>query len=85
MAIIFTLVETAKANQVHPYYYLMYLLKKMPGHMEDTCFDFLGDMMPWSEAYRAYEKISKEETFRNCSDQEPVIFPKTPRKKNQAS
>lgn len=85
MAIIFTLVETAKANQVHPYYYLMYLLKKMPGHMEDTCFDFLDDMMPWSEAYRAYEKISKEETFRNCSDQEPVIFPKTPRKKNQAS
>lgn len=85
MAIIFTLVETAKANQAHPYYYLMYLLQKMPGHMEDTCFDFLDDMMPWSETYRTYEKTSKEETFRYCSDQEPVILPKTPRKKERAS
>jgi transposase len=85
MAIIFTLVETAKANQAHPYYYLMYLLQKMPSHMEETCLDFLDDMMPWSETYRTYEKNSKEETFRYCSDQEPVILPKTPRKKDRAS
>jgi len=85
MAIIFTLVETAKANKAHPYYYLMYLLEKMPNHMDHTCFDFLDEMMPWSEAYQTYEKTSKEETFRYCSDQEPAVFPKTPRKKNQAS
>lgn len=85
MAIIFTLVETAKANQVHPYYYLMYLLQKMPNHMEENCLDFLDDMMPWSETYRTYEKTSKEETFRYCSDHEPVVLPKTPRKKDRAS
>ena len=85
MAIIFTLVETAKANKAHPYYYLMYLLEKMPTHMDNTSFDFLDEMMPWSEAYQTYEKTSKEETFRYCSDQEPAVFPKTPRKKNQAS
>jgi len=85
MAIIFTLVETAKANQVHPYYYLMYLLQKMPNHMEGTSLDFLDDMMPWSETYRTYEKTSKEETFRYCSDHESVVLPKTPRKKDRAS
>ena len=85
MAIIFTLVETAKANQVHPYYYLMYLLQKMPSHMEETCLDFLDDMMPWSETYRTYEKTSREEAFRYCSDQEPIVLPKTPRKKDRAS
>ena len=85
MAIIFTLVETAKANKVHPYYYLMYLLQNMPKHMEKTSLDFLDDMMPWSETYRDYEKHAKEETFRYCSDQNPVVFPKTPRKKDRVS
>jgi len=85
MAIIFTLVETAKANQAHPYYYLMYLLLNMPCHMEGTSRDFLDDMMPWSEAYRIYEKTSKEETLRYCSDQNPIVFPKTPNKKDRAS
>ena len=36
MAIIFSLVETAIANKAHLYYYLMYLLEKMPAHMDDT-------------------------------------------------
>ena len=31
MVVIFTLIETAKANQADPYYYLKYLLEQMPG------------------------------------------------------
>ncbi|MCI6731892.1 MAG: transposase domain-containing protein [Lachnospiraceae bacterium] len=31
--------ETARANKAHPYYYLMYLLEKMPAHIDDTDHD----------------------------------------------
>ena len=52
---IYSLVETAKANKANPYQYLKYLLEKMPAHMDDKDTGFLEDMMPWSEAYKAYE------------------------------
>lgn len=55
-AILFSLVATAKANQADVYTYLKYLLERMPGHMDDTDRAFLDDMMPWSDAYRIYEK-----------------------------
>lgn len=83
MAIIFSLVETARANKAHPYYYLMYLLEKMPAHMDDTDHDFLPSMMPWSEEYKKYEFMKKQEFIRGSSEQEPVQAPKTPRKKDR--
>lgn len=59
-AIYYTLVETARANGAHPYYFLKYLLEKMPVLIaEKTTSDgdsWLPDMMPWSPTYRAYEK-----------------------------
>ena len=58
-AILYTLVETAKASHADVYYYLKYLLDSMPAHMEDHDFCFLDDMMPWSEAYKVYEKEEK--------------------------
>lgn len=82
MAIILSLVETARANRAHPYYYLMYLLEKMPAHMEDTDHDFLPSMMPWSEEYKAYEFMKKQEYIQGSPDQKPVQAPRTPRKKD---
>jgi hypothetical protein len=63
-AILYTLVETAKANNADVYYYLKYLLDSMPGHMDDHDRSFLADMMPWSEAFRAYAEKEKAELIK---------------------
>ena len=54
-AVIYSLIETARACGANAKYYLQYVLEKMPGHMDDTDRSFLDDIMPWSETYRAYE------------------------------
>ena len=48
-AIIYSLVETAKSNNLKPYDYLQYLLEEIPKHMEDTDRTFLEKLLPWSE------------------------------------
>ena len=82
MAILFSLIETAKANDAHPYYYLKYLLEILPRQKTSKGNAFLNDCMPWSEKYRAYEKKEKEEAMRFFTDQEPPERPRTPRKKD---
>lgn len=48
-AIIYSIAETAKANNLKPYEYFEYLLSVIPEHMEDTDTSFLEDLLPWSE------------------------------------
>ena len=48
-AIVYSLVETAKANGLKIYEYLKHLLTEIPKHMDDTSLDFLDDLLPWSE------------------------------------
>ena len=48
-AIIYSLVETAKANNLKIYEYLKHLLTQIPKHMDDINLDFLEDLLPWSE------------------------------------
>lgn len=48
-AIIYSLVETAKANKLKIYEYFNYLLTEIPEHMEDKNRDFLNDLLPWSD------------------------------------
>lgn len=49
-AIVYSLVETAKANELNIYQYLKLLLTELPKHMDDTSLDFIDKFMPWSEA-----------------------------------
>ena len=49
-AIIYSIAETAKANNLKPYDYFEYLLTEIPQHMEDTDRSFLTDLLPWSSA-----------------------------------
>jgi hypothetical protein len=76
-AILYTLVETAKANNADPYYYLKYLLDSMPAHMDDHDRSFLADMMPWSDRFKAYvakEKAALIQKYRlNASDEPPLL------------
>ena len=47
-AIIYSLVETAKANGLSPLKYLEYLLTELPKHADDKKHDFLEELLPWS-------------------------------------
>ena len=62
--IIYTLVETARKNGADPYYYLKFVLEKMPGHLDGKDRSFLAEMMPWSNAYRRYESAERNRPFR---------------------
>ncbi len=81
LAIACTIIETAKANGADPYYYMKFLLEKMPAHMDEKNMDFLDDMMPWSEQYRAYEKAALEEDLRFFDEGKPPEAPRTPSKR----
>ena len=48
-AIIYSIVKTAKANNLKPFDYVQHLLEEMPKHMDDRDCSFLENLLPWSE------------------------------------
>ena len=48
-AVIYSIAETAKANNLKPYEYFEHLLTEIPKHMDDSDRSFLDDLLPWSE------------------------------------
>lgn len=48
-AIIYSIAETAKANNLKPYNYFEYLLEEIPKHMDDHDTSFCEDLLPWSD------------------------------------
>ena len=48
-AIVYSIVETAKANNLKPYEYLRHLLTELPQRLDQKSSDFnLDDLLPWS-------------------------------------
>lgn len=85
-AIMYSMIETAKANQANIPIYLQYLFEQIPLRRAGGDQDFMADMMPWSEAYRAYEE-KKQQQRQSLYGQlfpEPER-PRTPRKKYQSA
>ena len=48
-AIIYSIAETAKANNLKPYNYFAYLLEEIPKHMDEPNTEFCKDLLPWSD------------------------------------
>ena len=48
-AIIYSIAETAKANNLKPYDYFEYLLTEISKHMDDQDVSFCEDLLPWSD------------------------------------
>jgi hypothetical protein len=48
-AIVYSIAETTKANDLKPYEYFEYLLTEISKHMEDTDLSFLEKLLRWSE------------------------------------
>ena len=49
-AMIYSIVETARANNLTVQSYLEYLLTELAAHADDTKRDFIADLLPWSKA-----------------------------------
>ena len=47
-AILYSLVETAKANMINTFEYFNLLLTEIPQHMDDKDLRFIDDLLPWS-------------------------------------
>lgn len=47
-AMLYSIVETAKANNLNTYKYLEMLLTVIPQHMDEKNFDFIEALLPWS-------------------------------------
>jgi hypothetical protein len=45
-SILYSLVETAKENNLHPYHYLKYLLEELPNRAAND----IESLLPWSES-----------------------------------
>ncbi|MCH4005860.1 MAG: IS66 family transposase [Eubacterium sp.] len=58
-AVLYSIAETAKANNLVPYEYYKYVLEHMLEHMNDTNLEFVEDLLPWSDAVK--EKCSVPE------------------------
>lgn len=48
-AILYSIVETAKANDLNIYQYFKYLLTEIPKYMDNTDLCFIDSMLPWSK------------------------------------
>ena len=82
-AIMYSIVETAKANHANVQYYLQYLFEQIPLRTARGDKDFMADMMPWSEAYREYEKGKLRQQQSLFGQLFPIPDrPRTPRKKD---
>ena len=46
---LYSIVETAKANHLNTYKYLEMLLRVIPEHMNDKDRSFLDALLPWSD------------------------------------
>ena len=60
-----SLIETARANGADPYYYLQYLLEKLPALITNKDRSFLPDMMPWADKYREHETSIKQKVINS--------------------
>ena len=52
-ATIYSIAETAKANNLNTYKYFELLLTELPKHMDDKSLDFIDDLLPWSPRVQA--------------------------------
>ena len=48
-AIIYSITETAKANNLNPFRYLEYVLTVLKDHQDDREYSFIDDILPWSK------------------------------------
>ncbi len=59
-AIIYSIVETAKANNLRVFEYLEHVLTVLAEHANDSDREFIQEILPWSESVQKKCKIPKK-------------------------
>lgn len=59
-AIVYSIVETAKANNLEPYDYLLMVLSLLPGEGKSPSHETLERLMPWHPNVRGREILRKK-------------------------
>lgn len=59
-AILYSIVETAKANGLNVYQYFELLISELSAHMDDTDRSFLKDLLPWSDTIQKRCRLSQK-------------------------
>ncbi len=49
-AVIYSITETAKANNLRPYNYLVHLFTEVPKYLDETDITLLDELLPWSKS-----------------------------------
>jgi hypothetical protein len=79
----YSIVETAKANHVNVRCYLQYLLEEIPKYLVRSDKSFLKDMTPWSDAFHSYESQKEKADIHLWQRFFPEPErPRTPRKRD---
>jgi hypothetical protein len=78
-AMMYSVVETAKANHVHVRYYLQYLFEEITKYLDQSDKSFLKDMVPWSDSFHRYE-LQKDQTDEQLWHR---LFPEPERPRTQ--
>ena len=50
-AVLYSLVETAKANNLRIYDYITYLLQELPKYIHDLSTEVPDNLLPWSNSF----------------------------------
>lgn len=66
--IIYFIAETDNANKLNPYEYFKHLLNETKKHIDDISFDFMEDLLPWSD--------SLPDSYRNRQDEKNMDIQK---------
>ena len=61
-AIVYSIVETAKANNIEPYDYLLMVLSLLPGKGKSPSHEELERLMPWHPDVQGREALRKRKT-----------------------
>ena len=59
-AVVYSIIETAKANNLNPFYYLTYLFEKLPNIDLDN-LEELDNLLPWSDSIPQECKVPNKE------------------------
>ncbi len=66
-AILYSIIETAKANGLEPYNYLLYLFDRLPFVLRDDDEEALRELLPYNLAPEELKTYRKEYFYRKGS------------------
>ena len=70
-AIVYSMMETAKANGLDPYEYLLYALSDLPYYGKSTSHEMLETAMPWSSEVQQQIVKNTKTKVNNTKHQRP--------------